>query len=148
MSRKRKLYEKKGFESDGKPSDTSANLYMSMLVSPAWKNLSAQQKVLYLYCKGQFYGEKTKPGGNGECFTMNKSKWCTLYGLYDSNNGKGFRRDMEQLIEKGFITCVECGAATRTKSIYRFSDKWKLYGTDRFQVLPSEMTLSMRRKMR
>lgn len=145
MSRRKKPYEKKPFESIGNPSDTSANLYMSMLMSEAWKSLTPQQMVLYLYCKGQYYGEKRKPEGNNEYFTMNKSKWCA-YGLYDENNGKGFRRDMEQLIEKGFVACVECGAVTRTKTIYRFSDKWKQYGSDRFQILPSEMTLAMQRK--
>ena len=146
MSKRKKPYEKKPFESTGKPSDTSANLYMSMLTSPAWKSLSAQQQALYLCCKAQYYGEKIKPEGNQEYFTMNKGKWCNLYGLYDENNGKGFRRDMGKLIEKGFIACVECGAVTRTKTIYRFSDKWQQYGNDCFQVLPSEMTLAMQRK--
>ena len=53
---------------------------------------------------------------------------------------------MAALIENGFVTCAECGAATRTKSIYRFSSMWQKYGTPDFEVSPAEMTLSMRRK--
>lgn len=146
MSRRKTPYQKKSFESTGASSDISANVYMSMLLSPAWKDLTANQQRLYLVCKAQFYGEKTKPNGDPLCFTMNQSKWCGLYGLYEKSNAKGFYRDMAALIENGFVTCVESGAPTRTKSIYRFSSMWQKYGTESFTVSTSEMTLSMRRK--
>lgn len=146
MSRRKTAYQKKAFESTGASNDTSANLYMSMLLSDAWRALTAQQQRLYLYCKSQYYAEKQKPNGDPLCFTMNQSKWCGLYGLYEKSNAKGFYRDMAALIENGFVTCVECGAATRTKSIYRFSSMWQKYGTESFTVSTSEMTLSMRRK--
>lgn len=146
MSRKKPVYQKKPFESNGSSSDTSSNIYMSMLTLPAFRDLSAQQATLYLFCKAQYYGEKKKPNNDQLCFTMNKSKWNGLYGLYDENNGRGFRRDMEALIEHGFVTCVECGAITRTKSIYRFSSEWQRWGTEAFVVLPSDMTLAMNRK--
>lgn len=145
MSTKRK-YEKKSFESTGSSSDTSANIYVSMLLSNAWKSLSAQQKTLYLYCKAQYYAERPKPNNDQLCFTMNQSKWCSLYGLYERSNAKGFYRDMSALIASGFITCAECGALTRTKSIYRFSDMWQRYGTAAFTVSPSDMTLALLRK--
>lgn len=148
MSHRKTPYQKKAFESTGTSADTSANIYMSMLLSAAWRALTAQQQRLYLYCKAQYYGQKTKPNGNPLCFEMNQSKWCGLYGLYEKSNAKGFYRDMSTLIEKGFITCVECGAITRTKSIYRFSSMWQNYGTEAFTVSPSEMTLAMQRKER
>lgn len=148
MGRRKQTYQKKAFESTGTSSDTSANVYMSMLLSDAWKSLTAQQQRLYLYCKAQYYAEKQKPNGDSLCFTMNQSKWCSLYGLYKKTNAKGFYRDMSALIEKGFIICAECGAATRTKSIYRFSCMWQKYGTEHFTVSTTEMTLSMRRKER
>ena len=146
MRKKRAVYQKKPFESNGSTSDTSSNIYMSMLTSPAFRDLSAQQARLYLFCKAQYYAEKKKPNDDPLCFTMNKSKWSALYGLYDGNNGHGFRRDMEALIEHGFIICVECGAITRTKSIYRFSSEWQRWNTAAFTLLPSQMTLSMNRK--
>lgn len=141
-----KPYEKKPFESTGSSSDTSANIYMSMLLSDAWRALTAQQQRLYLYCKAQYYAEKKKPDGDNLCFTMNQAKWAGLYSLYEKSNAKGFYRDMGALIEHGFIICVECGAATRTKSIYKFSSMWQRYGTDAFEVSPEEMTNSMRHK--
>lgn len=146
MSRRKTAYQKKPFESTGASNDTSSNIYTSMLLSDAWRSLTAQQQRLYLYCKAQYYAEKQKPNGDQLCFTMNQSKWCSLYGLYEKSNAKGFYRDMAALIENGFVTCAECGAATRTKSIYRFSSMWQQYGTPDFEVSPAEMTLSMRRK--
>ena len=121
---------------------------MSMRMSAAWKELTAKQRDLYSCCKAQFYAEKRKPNDNPLAFTMNQSKWCSLYGLYTKSNHMAFYRDMTALIEKGFIICVECGNITRTKSIYAFSDKWQRYGTEAFEVLPNEMTSSMLKKLR
>lgn len=103
MSYRKKPYEKKQFESTGTSSDTSANIYMSMLMSKAWTQLTAAQKTLYLYCKAQYYAEKKKPDGDSLCFTMNQAKWQGLYGLYTTANKRGFYRDMNALIEYGFI---------------------------------------------
>lgn len=148
MSRRKTPYQKKSFESTGASSDTSANIYMSMILSPAWKELTANQQRLYLYCKAQYYAEKRKPNDDPLCFTMNQSKWADLYGLYKRNNAASFYRDISALIEHGFVACVECGAITRTKSIYRFSSMWQRWGTDSFEVTASDMTMSMQRKTR
>lgn len=151
-------YQKKSFESTGISSDTSANVYSSMQKSLAWQHLTAQQKVLYLACKDQYYAEKKKPYLNPEYFTMNQSKWADMYCLYKRNNAAAFYRDMEQLITHGFIRCVECGSTTRTKSIYSFSDLWQQYdtaaaareerGEDPLPVPLTDMTAAMLRKRR
>ena len=147
--RKKTKYEKKMFESDCSSSDVSANIYLSMLTSPAFMDLSNGQKVLYLYCKSQYYAEKKHPIPEmRESFTMNQSKWSGLFKLYKKNNASGFYRDMEALINHGFIICVECGANTRTKSIYAFSPNWQKYGTEDFHVDINNMTSSMQRKER
>ncbi len=138
-----KPYQKKPFESTGASNDTSANLYISMLLSAAWRELSAQQQRLYLYCKAQYYAEKKKPNDDPLAFTMNRAKWRDLYGLYTDANHKRFYSDMAALIERGFIACLESGATTRTKSVYRFSDRWQQYGTPAFLVHPHEKTLAM-----
>lgn len=147
MARHKKEYTKKPFESSGVSWDTSANIYMSMLQSKAWGELTAKQQVLYLYCKAQLYAEKKKPDGEMS-FTMNKSKWCDLYGMYTAANNRMFYRDMAALIEKGFIICTECGATTRTKSVYAFSDSWQRYGTSRFELHPKHMTTYMINELR
>lgn len=144
MSRRKKPYVKKSFESMGKSSDTSANLYESMLLSPAWFDLSASQKVLYAVCKSQYYSEKRKPiMDDNLSFTMNKSKWAEKYKLYASNNPRGFQRDIAELIRHGFIVCVESGATTRKKSIYRFSDKWQHFGEADFEITAAEMNKTL-----
>jgi len=144
----KKKYEKKSFESDMSSSDTSANIYESMLTSDAWKSLTSNQKALYQACKAQYYAEKKKPFDNREYFTMNKSKWMGKYGLYNKGNEGGFYRDISALIEKGFISCISTGAFSRTKSIYSFSDKWKKYGTPEFSISHEEMNLRLMRKLR
>lgn len=130
---KRVKYIPKSFESLGKSNDTSANIYMSMLLSPAWQSLTKNAQVLYLYCKAQYYAEKRKPKPQVRqlnetqqkmCFTMNKSKWLALYHIYNSDNGQ-FNKDMKMLIDYGFIEMIENGKTSRTKSIYMFSDKWQ-----------------------
>lgn len=148
MSKRKTPYQKRPFESTGASNDVSSNLYASMLTSPAWLDLTAQQKTLYIYCKLQLYAEKSKPTDDPSAFTMNQAKWSGKYKLYQTNNFKGFSRDMTALIEHGFVTCIESGAYTRTRSIYRLSAMWKEWGTEAFAISPSEMTLSMTRKRR
>lgn len=145
---KRERYIKKPFESTGVSSDVSANLYLSMLTSPAWLDLSAQQKALYTYCKLQLYGEKSKPTEDPATFTMNQYKWRDQYQLYKVGNERSFYRDMTALIEHGFISCVKSGAYDKKKSIYRFSSKWQEWGTAAFDISTSEMTYSMTKKRR
>lgn len=132
MSRRKESYKPKSFESDQNKSDTSANIYMSMLMSENWQKLTKNAQVLYLYCKAQYYAEKNKPKlqlkqlteqEQRQCFTMNKSKWQSLYGIYISDNGQ-FNKDMKQLIDYGFVELIENGKNTRTKSIYMLSNKW------------------------
>lgn len=149
---KKHNYKPKSFESapqflpkkaSGKHvTDTSANIYISMLQSNAWHNLTYKQKELYLYCKAQQFGEAKRKSEHlteyekesgldadiSKRFTMNKSKWCDIYGLYNENTGRNFYRDMEALIINGLIKVVERGKITRTKNIYEYSEDWKAMG--------------------
>lgn len=118
-----------------------------MLISEAWRDLTAQQQRLYLYCKLQLYAEKRKPDDDPASFTMNRYKWCNLYQLYAKTNHRSFYRDMAALIEHGFVTCVRSGKTTRTKSVYKLSAKWQQYGTEAFTVSPSEMNETMLHKL-
>lgn len=149
MSRTKKGqdYAKKPFESDLSSSDVFARLFKSMLVSDAWRDLTPQQRNLYVVCKLQMYDEKHKPNNDSRQFTMAQGKW-SFYGLYDKRNGSGFRRDMEALILHGFIRCVQNGANTRTKSVYAYSDQWRFWGTEAFHVTEQDYTLSMLHKKR
>ena len=147
MPKSRPKYKKKLFESDLSSSDVSANLYLSMLISPAWRDLTPQQQRLYTYCKLQLYAQKRKPDDDPAAFYMNKAKWSDTYQLYKRSNARGFYHDMAALIEHGFIVCVKCGATTRKRSVYKFSSMWQQYGTEAFTVSPSEMTRAMLNKL-
>ena len=141
MGRKPK-FEPKKFESinKGRPfkdhkgknvADTSANIYESMLRSQAFKDLNTKSKMLYVYCKSQYYG-KRKPRvdyplisvfNDDSCFYLS---WRDIqnYGLYTDTQHSNFYKDMKVLIEHGFIERVASGRTNRTKTIYRFSARW------------------------
>lgn len=132
MGKRKKTHKPKPFESTMEAWDTSANIYFSMLNSAAFKGLSKSAKVLYLYCKAQYYGEKQKPipktvtltdDQRQRCFTMSVSQW-QAYELYN-DNGVAIKRDFDELIAAGFIDVIENGRQTRTKSIYMFSYRWQ-----------------------
>lgn len=143
---KKRQYEKKAFESVGGASDVSANVYESMLTSTAWVDLSAQQKALYLCCKAQYYAERKKPiDGDAISFTMARHKWMEHYRLYKEGNQAAFYRDMQALLDHGFVELVSSGKATREKSIYRFSSMWRKWGTVDFYI-PANQQVTSRRK--
>ncbi len=158
MAKKKDKYVPKSFESNvyinvgsKKQRDTSANIYESMLLSEAWQDLTPRQKILYIYCKAQYYGEKNyqlkEKDTNPEIFTMNQCKWHKKYKLYSLGNRNQFYKDMEGLITHGFIKCVECGAIARQKNIYAFNNKWKMWGTNDFEIETKEMTWRMLKKI-
>lgn len=123
MSRKRQKYEPKRYESKRQQGDISANIYASMVQSPAWQKLTNNAKNLYLYMKLQLYGQKPIADQEKECFYFNKSMWKDTYKLYTNQNQ--FYKDRNLLVENGFIEIVEQGQNTRTKHIYKLSDKWQ-----------------------
>lgn len=124
MSRRKKKYVPKSFESVN-GNCLSANLYATMLQSKAWKKLNKGAMVLYLYMKLQYYGARNIVDHPQTDFVFNKAMVTQVYGLY--TNMSQFRKDRDLLIEYGFIEYVENGKNTRTKSIYRFSNKWQQY---------------------
>lgn len=134
MSKRKERYVPKTFESMGNSNDVSANIYMSMLMSKNWMALTKNQQVLYLYCKAQLYAEKRKPkpmiiqlseSEQNLLFTMNRSKYVSLYKLYSEGNRQSFKKDMMALINLGFIELVEDNHNTRRKNIYKLSSLWR-----------------------
>ena len=103
-----------------------------MIKSKAWKELSLRQQGLYLHLKTKFTKYKNQDT-NVNNISMPKKEAKTLYG-----DLKTFRKDIDVLIEKGFIKQIKSGWNTRTANIYGFSDKWKLYGTDKFIIPESD----------
>ena len=143
MSRRKTKYTPKAFESRGETfidengkarTDTSANIYESMLLSKAFMDLTSKQQILYIYCKSQYYGhrkpEKDWPDmenlQGADKFYLN---WAAVkkYGLYKESMHSNFYRDMKVLCEHGFIKNISSGASQRKKSIYKFSSDWQTW---------------------
>lgn len=118
----RSKYTPKPWESVG-GNKLSANIYATMIQSPAWMKLSKNARLLYVYMKLQYYGAKNLPDHPATDFTFNWALVSKTYKLY--SNKRQFENDRNMLIEHGFIEYIENGKCTRTKSIYRFSDKWQ-----------------------
>ena len=134
MSRRKERYRPKAFESMGNSDDVSANIYMSMLMHDNWKALTKNQQILYVYCKAQMYAEKRKPKPAVRqlneteqklLFTMNRTKYVHLYGLYSDGNRQSFVKDMQALIDYGFIDLIESNSRNFKKNIYMLSDNWR-----------------------
>lgn len=160
MGRK-KQYQPRTFESypaiidPKKASDTSANIYNSMLLSPAWMDLTPKQKELYLVCKAQMYGQKRRPkideenGVGKTAFFMNRFIWGDTYKLYKlGSNERAFYRDMNALIDHGFIRCVYSGQHNKSKSVYDYSDRWRWFGEPFFDIPANDKTPAMNKKAR
>lgn len=112
--------------------DVSANIFMSMLQSRAYRELTDRQRCLYVACKSQYFGSR-KPSRDypdvpdlqgDDLFYLN---WSLVqrFGLYRPSMSKNFYVDMEALIQAGFIDRVASGRPTRSKTIYRYSSRWK-----------------------
>ena len=122
MARNKPKYKPKPWESVG-GNRLSANIYASMIQSKAWMQLSKNARLLYVYMKMQYYGAKNLADHPETDFVFNWALASKTYGLY--TNYKQFQNDRNMLITNGFIELIENGKNTRTKSIYRFSDKWQ-----------------------
>ena len=107
--------------------ETSANIFESMLRSPAYMRLTDKQRCLYVVCKAQYFGKRKPSKDYGievfddQCFYLN---WESVqhYGLYKQH--AHFYRDIKALIAAGFIERVSSGAGKREKSVYRYSSEW------------------------
>ena len=122
----------KYIDSQGKSrTETSANIYESMLTAPAFIGLKPKQQILYVYIKAQFYGHR-KPKkdypdiddykGN-DCFYFNW-QMAQDYQLYKPSMARDFYRDMKALQEAGFIDKISSGQSNHKRNIYKFSSRW------------------------
>lgn len=99
-----------------------------MQTSEAWKALSLRQQGLYLHLKYKFIKYKTQDT-NQYNISIPKSEASQLYG-----DLRTFRKDIDVLIEKGFIKQITSGFNTRTVNIYGFTNLWWNYGKEEYNV--------------
>jgi hypothetical protein len=140
-------YIKPSYASTGGSKDTSAPIFMSMLMSAAWLDLTKSQQILYIYCAEQVYGEKriaVDGQPNAVTFTMNRYKWNTLYKLYSDGNAARFYADRDALIEHGFIRVAQ--SIAKEKTVYALIDKWQRW--PKIDIHPNDMSAPLQKKYR
>jgi len=123
MPRKKKDYGFKPFEKDVTSADNHhIRITRSMLSSNAWKTLTVHSRVLYMEMKSKY------TGGNENDISF------TYKEALEIMNDRTFTKCIDQLIDLGFIKLLEQNWTLRKPNIYGFSDQWKYYGTDKFNV--------------
>lgn len=134
MTVRKKKYKPKLFESTGTSNDTSANIYHSMMISPAFKNMTKNQRLLYICMKDRFYGQR-KPGldypdidglQGDDKFYFNFAL-AEEYGLYTKGNKQSLYNDIKELEKHGFIKTLSNGKSTHSRSIYQYVKDWQTW---------------------
>lgn len=128
---KKSKWKNYDFETSYPSSLNFTKICRDMQNSKAWKELSLRQQGLYLHLKSKFTVYKTSDTNQND-ISIPKNEAIQLYG-----DLRTFRKDIDKLIELGFIKQTCSGWNTRTANLYGFSDKWKLYGTEKFYI-PNE----------
>lgn len=83
--------------------------------------------------KSKFTVNKKTLKNNKDDISIPTSEAKKLYG-----DLRTFRKDIDKLIEFGFIKQVISGVPTMSINIYGFSEKWKDYGTNIFFIPQSD----------
>lgn len=103
---------------------------LAMTESPAWKALSGNQRALYLECLMQLFAQEC-PGKDypskeeyQNAFYMD---WKNIKASEIYKSRAAFRKDMQKLVETGFLDCLRKMNVGWLKSIYGYSNRWKDY---------------------
>lgn len=99
-----------------------------MYKSNAWQELSISQIGLYHIFKSKFTRHKDGTYNTND-ISLPKSEWINYY-----KTKAAFDRDIDTLIELGFIKVILYQGNLRKCTIYGFNDQWKYYKTDKFNI--------------
>ncbi len=121
-------------------------LFKTLLNSPAFHELTGNQRSLYIFCMTQwgtdpFEDKYSEPDNvtevdRRESFYMNLALGHSS-GIYGDKSKNTFYNDLKRLEAVGFIDCIYHGKGKGAKSIYRLSDRWKNFGLPKKELSPS-----------
>lgn len=125
----------KSYQTRAPAKDVFVPLYKTLAESPAFLDLSDKQRLILLYMYGQkFFAGKNRPHEadlpnlseeeRAECFYFNQAV-AAKWKLRGKNDGALYTKDIPALIEHGFIDAVANGRANHSRSIYKYSTRWK-----------------------
>lgn len=131
MGRKRG-YERKPFESarpGGGGHDPYVGLYFSMTHSPAWLDLTGNQRDLYRICREQYMQKGPakqypdyKPFDRDEVFSLCWEKVREAAPQRETT----FYKDLKILVEHGFLRVLAAGGYKRA-TVYELSGEWRFW---------------------
>ena len=114
--------------------DSKIGITTSMMLSPAFLELTPQQRFLYMIAKYQYYNAPDKPcdhsdsdiykGKAGKQYIYLNIKLTEVFNVYGKNN-RGFYKDIKALVSHGFLKPIERENNQRT--IYQLSSEWANY---------------------
>lgn len=109
------------------------SLYMDMLQSAAWQELSAHEIQLYIF----MLSKQSHRVEKGIIWNSNKDNISIPAKEYRQlMHQQTFEKSIDNLIDKGFIKLVENRYHVRKCNIYGFNDMWAKYGTKDFYIKP------------
>lgn len=144
-AKKKRTVKKRTFEKfqTGRPNGQFRMLYLDMLDSKAWEELTANDIQLYLLMLKKYKRQESKNGiaygSNKDNISMTEKDHTDEYGnlikgYLNYMTGRTYRKSLDHLIELGFIKLIKSGYATRECNIYGFNDMWQKYGTKEFDI--------------
>lgn len=82
-----------------------------------------------MYLKSKFTVNTKTLENNKNNISIPTKETRVLYG-----DNRTYIKDIDNLIECGFIRQITSGVPTMSVSIYGFSEQWKYFGTDEFKI--------------
>lgn len=138
MAKRKQEYAPPSYFTAGKTPDGRKDsffpCFQSLIHSKAFIDLTARQRCLYIYLASKQRGcrrpERDYPdvqAVQGEDKFYFQFREALATGLY-AEGGKGeFYGDLQTLESHGFISRIVSGHPNRKKSIYQYSEAWKLW---------------------
>lgn len=132
-------YETRYKKPDGR-ADTFVRFSVSLHLSEAFQSLKNRQKMLLISMMQQKTGYR-KPSQeiaeDSPYYDKVKGEYCFFFPYRTAiefcpeytNNHSRLYSDIKVLIDRGFIEVVYSGKTSKTKSVYRYSEKWKSWKT-------------------
>lgn len=138
---KRKKYKPPSF--DG-ASSRHININYQLLMSPSFLSCSNNARLLYICMRTEQYGvnENQHPYKDNTKFVFTAKQYDEKYHI--TTNKQSFIKARDELIEKGFIKCIEDNSHIRKANIYQYSDDWKVYNSNNINY--ANATKSMKNK--
>lgn len=140
MAKKTKMPMNEHFESKQSRS-AFTKLCNDMLESKAWQSLDFRQRGLYVTLKSKYRKNPRTLEDNKDAIVMTTNEALEHYG-----DSRTFRKDLDILIDRGFIKQTFNGRPFMKANKYGFSDKWKFYGTDNFNIPDEDKRYKSRTK--